>query len=666
MSDVTARTGEWAGRAEAAPATGRGVLRRLRGRKTAIIGLAGLSVVLFVAVFAPVVAPGDPFRQDLGNILAPPLWADGGSLDSPLGSDALGRDVASRLAYGARNSLLIGICAVLIGSVLGLAAGLVAGFYGGRLDSVLMRLGDVQLAFPFILLAIIILGIIPDRSTYHLILVLGIPGWIIYARVVRSRTVAEREKDYVLAARSLGAGAFRRMTRYVLPSVRQVVPVIAMLDLGFIIIIESTLSFLGFGLTPPTPSWGSILADGRNNMVVSPWLPVIPGLAIMFTILSINLAADGLADVFDPRLRKGTFRRIALRLPVQEQTSSPQRREPPSAQREQPAPVLLRVKDLHVEFPLGSRTIRAVRGVDFELDRAETLGIVGESGSGKSVTALSVIQLLDPPGRVSRGEVVFDGLDLVRISDRQMAALRGRRVAMIFQNPASSLNPVFSVGFQMREAIRSHGRAGGGDPRTLASQALRAVGIGDPERVLRQYPFQLSGGMNQRVMIAMAMTAHPDLLIADEPTTALDVTTQAQILERLRDLIHAEGTSLILISHDITLVANYADRIVVMYAGQVCESGPASMVIHAPCHPYTKALLESVPRPDLPARVRLDAIPGELPDPATVPSGCPFAPRCPAVMNVCRSVNPEQFPVAAGHRAACHLWSPDRAEAVAR
>jgi oligopeptide/dipeptide ABC transporter ATP-binding protein len=184
--------------------------------------------------------------------------------------------------------------------------------------------------------------------------------------------------------------------------------------------------------------------------------------------------------------------------------------------------------------------------------------------------------------------------------------------------------------------------------------------------VLRQYPFQLSGGMNQRVMIAMAMTAHPDLLIADEPTTALDVTTQAQVLERLRDLTRAEGTSLIFITHDIALVAEYADRVVVMYAGQVCETGPTRRVIDQPHHPYTKALLESVPRPDLPAGIRLEAIPGDLPDPARTPPGCPFAPRCPSVMDVCRSVNPDAFAVALDHRAACHLWSPERTEAVAR
>ncbi|HEX6232005.1 MAG TPA: dipeptide/oligopeptide/nickel ABC transporter permease/ATP-binding protein [Jiangellaceae bacterium] len=639
----------------AAPVPGRGRLtvRAVARRRTAVVGSTGLVVIAGFAVFASWVAPYDPAAQDLGNILAPPFWDSAGSWEHPLGTDALGRDVASRLIHGARNSLLISFCAMLIGSLLGLTAGIVSGFFGGKVDAVTMRLGEIQLAFPFILLAIAILGVIPGRTPLHLILVLGIPGWIVYARVVRSRVLAERERDHVRAAAALGAKRPRQLFRYVLPSVWQVVPVIAMLDIGFLVIMESMLSFLGLGLPPRFPSWGAMLAEGRRNMIISPWLSILPGLAIMITVLSVNLTADGLADVFDPKLRKGTLRRAVLRLPVAERAGTV-----PSPERS-----LLQVRDLKVEFPLPGRTIKAVRGVSFDLDRGETLGIVGESGSGKSVTALSIGQLLDSPGRVTAGEIVFDGQDLTRISDREMAALRGRRLAMIFQNPSASLNPVLSIGFQMREAIHRQGRLAHHDAARVAHESLRAVGIGDPDRVLGQYPFQLSGGMNQRVMIAMAMAARPDLLIADEPTTALDVTTQAQILERLQDLIRAEGTSLIFITHDIALVAQYADRVVVMYAGQVCESGPTDQVINQPRHPYTQALIESVPRPELPAGMRLEAIPGELPDPASRLDGCPFAPRCPHVMDVCHSVNPDQFPVAPDHRAACHLWSPDRTKA---
>ena len=624
-------------------------LRGIARRPSAVLGVIGVAVILIGAVFAPWLAPYDPAAQDLAQSLRPPIW-DGGTGEHPLGTDALGRDVTSRLLFGARNSLVISLGAMLIGSLLGLATGLTAGFFGGRVDSVLMRLGDVQLAFPFILLAIAVLGTLSDRNAGHMILVLGIPGWIVYARVVRSRVLSEKEKEYVLAAKAVGASSLRRLKRYVLPSVWQVVPVIALLDVGFLIITESTLSFLGLGLPPPTSSWGLMLAEGRKNMLITPWLSVLPGLAILLTVLSINLVGDGLADVLDPRLRKGTFRRRVLKGEALHQPGG--------------ADALLEVRGLSVEFPLGQRVVRAVRNISFDVRRGETLGIVGESGSGKTVTALSVIQLLDAPGRVTSGEILFEGRDLARIPDRGMRALRGRRIGMIFQNPVGSLNPVLTIGHQMAESM-VHLDFSEDDVEGFSGRALTSVGIGDPERVLRQYPFQLSGGMNQRVMIAMAMAPRPDLLIADEPTTALDVTTQAQILDELREITTGLDTSLILITHDIALVAERADTVLVMYAGQVAEYGPASRVVSEPGHPYTRALLESVPRADHESGVDLQVIPGELPDPTASPAGCPFAPRCPAVMDICHRVNPPSFPIGLHHWAACHLRAPRQAEVPA-
>lgn len=640
--------------AELGPSARTRTLRRLLRRKTFLAGAVLLVLIVFVAVFAPLLAPHDPISQDLAASLAPPFWVEGGSMEHPLGTDTLGRDTAARLIYGARNSLVIAFFAVLIASVLGLVAGIAAGFSRGWLDALLMRLGDMQLAFPFILLAIIVLGVLPDRSALHLILVLGIPGWILYARVVRSRVLAERDKDYITAARAIGAGRYRLMTKYVFPAVWQVVLVIAMIDIGFVILVESTLSFLGLGLTPPTPSWGLILAEGRRNMIISPWLSILPGLAIMVTVLAINLTADGAADVLDPKLKKGIFRRRRQKTPAPPSVVASDQ----SAAHGQPAPAtLLSVRDLSVEFPLQDVTVRAVRSVSFDVDREETLGVVGESGSGKSVTALSVIQLLDSPGRVTGGQILFEGRDLTRIGDREMAGLRGRKIGMIFQNPAASLNPVLSIGSQMVETTRAHRRVDPEEAREMAAAALLDVGIGDPDFVLSQYPFQLSGGMNQRVMIAMAMLARPDLLIADEPTTALDVTTQAQVLEQLREVTRQHQTALIFITHDIALVREYADNIVVLYAGQVAEQGPVESVISSPEHPYTQALLESVPRGDIDPDERLPVIRGELPDPTRVPVGCPFAPRCPYVMEVCVGVNPPLEKVGEGRLAACHLDS---------
>jgi peptide/nickel transport system permease protein len=623
------------------------VVRRLRRRPGTIVGLAGIILVLVAAILGPVLWTLDPTAQHLSQSLRPPVWEARGLAEHPLGTDALGRDILSRLLHGARNSLTISAAAVLLGSTLGLAIGLLAGFLGGRVDALLMRLGDIQLAFPFVLLAIAFLGTTPERGVVHLILVLGIPSWIIYARVVRSRVLAEKEKDYVLAARSIGASSRRRMVRYILPNVWQVVPVIAMLDLGFLVIVESMLSFLGIGLTPPTPSWGSILADGRQFMIVVPWMPILPGLAILLTVLSINLTADGLADTLDPKLTRGAFRRVALKA----LTGPPKDRIPE---------MLLQVHDLATEFRFDDRLVRPVRGVTFDVPRGRTLGIVGESGSGKSVTAMSIIQLLESPGRVTGGEILFDGRDLNRVSDSEMRTIRGRRIGMIFQNPTASLNPVLSIGTQFTETIRRHRVSDPTEAAAMAGAALISVGIGDPERVLRAYPFQLSGGMNQRVMIAMAMVLQPDLLIADEPTTALDVTTQAQILDRLGDLREQAGTSVILITHDIALLSQYAENIVVMYAGRVCEAGPIANVIDDPRHPYTRALLDSIPREDEPAGARLRSIPGDPPDPSSIPPGCPFAARCPAVMPVCREVDPPLIAVANARVAACHLNDTER------
>src|SRR5919106_7088726 len=394
MSDIGGAQagGRLGGISERGPRAARAVVvRQLLRRRVALVGLIGFASIVLVALLAPAVAPHDPIEQDLSKSLRPPFWADGGSLNNPLGTDANGRDLASRLLYGARYSLAISIGAALIGSALGLITGLVAGYFGKWVDSLLMRLGNVQLAFPFILLAIAILGISSDRTPLQLTLVMGIPGWIIYARVVRSRVLAERNKDYVSAARALGARNRRLLLSYVLPSVWQAVLVIALLDVGYLVIVESTLSFLGFGVPPPQPSWGSILAEGRQFMVVNPWLPVLPGAAILVSVLSINLIADGLGAVLDPRTGTGVFRRRVLPQPPA---------TPPRGGEES----LLSVRDLSVDFPAGGGTIHAVRGVSLDVAKGEILGIVGESGSGKSVTALSLIQLLDPPGRVTQGD----------------------------------------------------------------------------------------------------------------------------------------------------------------------------------------------------------------------------------------------------------------------
>ena len=619
----------------------------LLARKTALGGLIAFLLIATIALLAPLIAPHDPLQQNLADNFKPPVWEEGGSTNYLLGTDPLGRDLLSRLIYGARYSLTISLSSVLLGTALGFAIGLVSGYFGGLTDTVLMRLGDIQLAFPFVLFAIAVLAVSPERTPAHLILVLSISSWIIYARVVRSRVLSERGKDYALAARALGASRWRVLFRYVVPNVWQIVPLIALLDLGFLVIVESLLSFISLGLSPPTPSWGTILADGRQYMMITPWMAIFPGLAIAMTVLSISLAADGLADFFDPKLVHGKFYRLPLPGPALLPT------------REDDAGPLLSVRDLTTIFPTRAGSIEAVRNVSFDLAPGQVLGVVGESGSGKSTLGLSIIQLLDAPGRVAQGVIRFMGRDLARVGNSEMAAIRGAKIGMIFQDPGASLNPVLTVGAQLDETLRQHRKLRPAQTRVAARQALAAVHIADPDRVLRAYPFQLSGGMQQRVMIALALASAPALLILDEPTSALDVTTQAQLLDELASLRERLGASMLFISHDIALLSGIADTIAVMYAGQICEIGPRDQVIDSPQHPYTQALLHAVERVTGPGRSRLDTIPGDPPDPTQLPTGCPFAPRCPFSMPVCVEINPAPVVTAPGHSAACHLLVPD-------
>jgi oligopeptide transport system ATP-binding protein len=316
---------------------------------------------------------------------------------------------------------------------------------------------------------------------------------------------------------------------------------------------------------------------------------------------------------------------------------------------------LLSVRGLQTYFETEDGTVRAVDGIDFDLEKGKTLGIVGESGSGKSVTNLSVMRLIpSPPGRIAGGEILFDGSDLLKLSAEEMRRIRGDRIAMIFQDPMTSLNPFMRISEQLMEVTRLH--RGYGKPQAYdhAIHMLDLVGIPDARERVRNYPHEFSGGMRQRVMIAMALSCEPELLIADEPTTALDVTIQAQILELIRKLKQETGTSVILITHDLGVVAGMADDIIVMYAGKVFEQGPAANVFASPGNPYTEGLLKSVPGPASKGK-DLYQIPGLPPDLAHLPSGCPFAPRCERVLDVCRDEFPPFVEVEPGHHSLCHF-----------
>ena len=316
---------------------------------------------------------------------------------------------------------------------------------------------------------------------------------------------------------------------------------------------------------------------------------------------------------------------------------------------------VLEVGDLRTWFHTGAGVGRAVDGLSFHLGRGETLGLVGESGCGKSVAALSVLRLVAPPGRIEGGRVRFRGRDLLGLAEEEMRGLRGREIAMIFQEPMTSLNPVLTCGDQIAEAVRRHQAAGRQEARERAVEMMRRVGIPAPEQRVDEYPHQLSGGMRQRVMIAMALSCDPEVLIADEPTTALDVTTQAQILELLQRLQEEFHMAILLITHDLGVVAEVADRVAVMYAGRIVEAAETPALFDNPRHPYTRALLRSVPQLEGPLQ-RLEVIPGRVPEATDFPDGCRFHPRCPLAEDRCRGQAPPPEEIAPDHEAACWRW----------
>jgi oligopeptide/dipeptide ABC transporter ATP-binding protein len=318
---------------------------------------------------------------------------------------------------------------------------------------------------------------------------------------------------------------------------------------------------------------------------------------------------------------------------------------------------LLDVRDLQTQFSTSGGVVRAVDGVSWDVRAGETVALVGESGCGKSVSALSVMRLVSAPaGRIVGGEVRFKGRDLLGLSDEEMRKIRGRDIAMIFQEPMTSLNPVLTIGRQLTESLEIHLGMTPEQARARAGEILGLVGIADADRRLRQYPHQFSGGMRQRIMIAMALSCNPALILADEPTTALDVTIQAQILELLKSLSRKLGAAMLIITHNLGVVARYADRVNVMYAGRIVERGTAREIYANPRHPYTLGLLRSVPRLDEPRRAKLDPIPGQPPDLTRLPAGCAFAPRCSFAVERCRRDRPELELVAPDHTAACWEW----------
>lgn len=640
---------------------------RLRGRRRlpllSKVAVCFLTVVVLLALFAPLLAPHDPLDQQ------PPVGGTGHpSADHWMGQDSLGRDILSRLMYGARWSLAIGLGATGLALVVGALIGAVAATSRKAVDETLMRCLDVVMAFPGIALAAVLVAVFGGGITV-LICAIAFLFTPPVARVVRANVLDQYGEDYVTAERVIGARTPHIVIKHVAINCAAPVLVFCTVQVAEAIVFEASLSFIGAGVRPPDPSWGSVIADGKNMVLTGGWwATVFPGLLMLVTVLSLNILSEGVSDAWAaPSAREVDVRDSADRLEAPEPGSGEVLRLPglPEAaarlrSRARPLPrgrlPVLAVENLAIGFEGRHGGVDIVDGISFEVRPGEVLGLVGESGCGKSLTALAVMGL-EPKGARVRGHVRFDQRQLVGEPMRVRRKLLGHEMAMIYQDALSSLNPAMTIRSQLGQVVRRGGRR---TPHEL----LTMVGL-DPDRTLRSYPHELSGGQRQRVLIAMALSRDPKLIVADEPTTALDVTVQAQIMELLLRLREELGFALILVSHDLALVADVTDRVIVMYGGQIVETGVTADLVESPAHHYTRGLLGSVLSLES-AQERMTQIKGVVPSPADFPAGCRFADRCPLASEVCRTT----APVLTGpptHTAACHhpaiaLAPTDRSE----
>ncbi|NND42681.1 MAG: dipeptide/oligopeptide/nickel ABC transporter permease/ATP-binding protein [Silicimonas sp.] len=592
----------------------------LARNRLALAGGIVLLLVVLLALVTPLLPLANPDVTNTSNRFQPPL-----SEGALLGTDHLGRDLLSRLMWGTRLSLAVGFAAAIVAATIGAAIGIVAGYYGGRTDNIIMRGVDMLMAFPYILLALAIVAAL-GPGLFNALIAVAAVNVPFFARNIRGITVGIANKEFVDAARLAGLSNTRIILSEILPNVVPVIVIAMSTTIGWMILETAGLSFLGLGSQPPQADLGSMLGEARSALITNPHTSIVPGMMILIIVMSINLLGDGVRDALDPRLKSG-----ALSRPMAA-TRVARKQQPP----EPTGTGLLEVQGLETQFHVKDRIYRAVGGVDLHVEKGECLGIIGESGSGKSVTALSIMGLVaSPPGVITGGAAHYKGEDLIDAPYRRLRDMRGRNVAYIFQDPLATLHPLYRVGDQLVEAIRSHRPIGKRQGREKAVELLKAVRIPNAEKRVTDYPHEMSGGMRQRVGIAMALANDPDIIIADEPTTALDVTVQAQVLTILDDLRRSRGLAIIFITHDFGVVAQLCDRVAVMYAGGIVEEGRTSEILDTPRHPYTVRLMACVPELGGGKR-RLEAISGLPPVVDRLPEGCAFADRCQKVQDDCR------------------------------
>jgi len=626
------------------------VLRTPVGLTATVLTIA----VLLLAVLAPILWTDNANAVDTSNILAGPSaqhWA---------GTDNLGRDILYRTLVATRLSVELALAATLIGVTLGLLLGTAPFLLGRHIGRTVTTGVNIAVAFPGLLLALFFAVVFGIGAT-GAVLAIGVAGAPAFARLTHTLVAGVAARDFVSAARVAGVGRVRILFRHVLPNIGEPLVVNATIGAGGALLAFAGLSFLGLGVQQPAYDWGRLLFDGISVIYVNPAAALAPGMAVLVAGLAFNLFGESVAKTLGIG---GAGNLATMSLPAATtatntatDTATDDRLQPSDPDAEPDPALVLDVQDLRVTFPGPSGPVRAVRGVSFAVRRGEALGIVGESGSGKSVTALAVSHLVGDTGRVDARRLDLLGTDLRAQESRATRRLLGTSLAMVFQDPMTSFNPTRRMGTQLAEVAVHHQGLDRKAAMARAVERLGAVRISDPEHRAHQYPHEFSGGMRQRAMIGMGLMGTPALIVADEPTTALDVTVQRQVLGLLAAIRAADDVALVLISHDVTVVRDVCDRVLVMYAGRVVEDLPARDLGTTARHPYTRALVAAVPDMDTDLDQPLAVIPGRPVDPADVPTGCAFAARCALASEKCRVDEPPLQTDAEGRRVAC--WHAD-------
>lgn len=615
-----------------------GTLKALRGLNPMnVLAAVFLAILILAAILAPVITTHDPLAT--GMPVKPP------SGEHFFGTDQIGRDVFARVVYGARSSLIIGLSATALALLIAAVLGSFAATAHKWASEILMRCLDVVMSIPGIALAAVFVAAF-GNSLPVLIMAIGFLYVPQLSRVVRANVLSQFGEDYVNASKVMGAGIPWILVKHVARNCLAPILVFATVLVADAIVLEASLSFINAGVQPPNPSWGNILAQGKQLLLSGYWWPTFfPGLMILITVLSLNILSEGMTDAFaSPRVKtivdvaadekkaqeapEASLNTLGLIDPAKARArlleslnklhiKERERNDRLIYEGDPEAAPLLDVRNLRVSFPNAHGDVDIVDGVNFTIRPGETMGLVGESGSGKSVTSMAIMGLLPKTANV-RGTATLEGKNLLDMNTRQLNEMRGREMAMIYQDALSSLNPSMLIKSQMAQLTKRGGTRS-------AEELLELVGL-DPKRILKSYPHELSGGQRQRVLIAMALTRDPKLVIADEPTTALDVTVQKQVVELLNHLREELGFAMLFVSHDLALVAQLAHKITVMYAGQVVEQGTTTEVLTDPRHEYTQGLLGSVLSIEAGAE-RLHQVQGTVPSPREFVAGDRFAPR---------------------------------------